>query len=209
MRRYRHHQRRRWPQILRILAPFWLLLLCLGALQLAPSISTSRNITPVVSSSTPAPPPATLFPETTPSVAMAATAALTTATQAPAAALSPTPSTTATPPIPPEAQIQLLGPPAKSVLDISETASFYWLWPIALADDQAFAVYVFVEGQPYLLGQIDEPNMGQAYRLHFVLQDLAPSAVAIEWQVVLMTVPDGTVIRQSELRSLNLSPTIP
>lgn len=128
----------------------------------------------------------------------------------PATAVSPTSTAilpTPTAPLPPDAAIVLLGPPADSLFRLDDAVSFYSAWPVTLPDDQRLVVYIRSDGQDMPLGELEEPNMGNAYRWQENIADFVETAVSIQWLVKLQTTSDPPLIlAESEARTLRLSP---
>jgi hypothetical protein len=100
--------------------------------------------------------------------------------------------------------IQILGPPAGSTFAETAKISFYWQWPLPLTNDQAFKVYLVSEEQTVLLGTINEPNVGNSYRLQLRLEDMKINADTIHWLVHLETTHLDQPLRSSESRSLSI-----
>ena len=117
------------------------------------------------------------------------------------------PSPTTTPYTPPlysaDENIHLLGPPPGSTF-AHTTISFYWQWSLPLTEDQHFKVYLFTEEQTILLGTLDEPNVGDSYRLQVALEDVKLTADTIHWLVQLETTQLDQPLRVSEGRSLTI-----
>ena len=122
--------------------------------------------------------------------------------------LTPTPQPTPTRYTPPSYNnddiIQLLGPPTDSTFVASATISFYWQWPLALREDQFFAVTLLTEDGAQIGGTVHEPNVGDNYRLHVRLEEVGVTAVALQWQVTLNTTFASQPLRVSETRSLQI-----
>jgi hypothetical protein len=187
---------RRWQQVLYILAPLFLLLVCLGFINFVPG-----RFTAVL---TPSPP----YPEneTASSTAVSPTPA---ANSLPIATLSPTPAPTLIPTatLPPDAVIDLHGPPANSSFRRDDTISFYANWPLPLTESQQLAAYIRIEDQPpILLGTLEEPNIGRLYRWQMNVGDIAETAVSLEWWVQLQTGSSTPPILTSPSRSVTLLP---
>jgi len=108
----------------------------------------------------------------------------------------------------------LLGPPRDSRFQLSDDISFYWEWPFALEAEQRFAVYLRTGGDEWLLGVVEEPNMGSLFRLRASPADLVAEPAQYEWLVRLETLPEtgenvaqvGTqVLAESAARLLSLA----
>lgn len=123
-------------------------------------------------------------------------------------ATTPTPTTVVSS-LPPEATIQLLGPPADSSFRLDDRISFYWDWPLALEANQRFAVYLRAGSDEWLLGVVESNNLGSAFRLSARPTELVSQPTQYEWQVrleLLSATGDNRpqVLRESEIRSLIL-----
>lgn len=172
-----------------ILAPFFLLVLLLLFINLAPRLFVSRSgASPIpVPSVTPSPQP---------------TAAITPSPPLPSPLpATPTPLPTAT--LPPDATIKLFGPPTDAVFSLNTPITFYWQWPLPLAEGQQFGVYLLVEEQFYRLGTVTEANLGLSYRLQTTLEPVAETAESAQWLVQLETTTAQPLL-QSESRSIQL-----
>jgi hypothetical protein len=180
---------RRWQQVLYILAPFFLLLVCLGLINVVPNLFTA------VSTATPQPERAT-----TGETAIATNVAST-------ATLSPTPTPVPTATLPPNTVIELLGPPPDSGFRRSDTISFYADWPLPLTESQQLAAYVRFDGQaPILLSILEEPNVGQRYRWQMDVGEIVETAVSLEWWVQLQTDNNAPPLLSSTPRQVTILP---
>ena len=186
-------------QQLYILAPFLLLVFCLGSLNvghwlISRPLETEVMVTTAVPYTTRTPILSLTNPPPT------TTAVLPTITPTP----QPLP-TLYTPPIySDDTIIQLLGPPTDSTFAAEATVSFYWQWPLALSEDQFFAVTLLTEDGVQIVGTVHEPNVGDHYRLHMRLEDVGRTAVSLQWQVTLSTTFTPQPLRTSETRSLQI-----
>lgn len=183
---------RRWQQVLYILAPFFLLLVCLGFINFVPGRFTA------------VPTPPSPQPQNERVTAVSPT----TATHSlPIVTLPPTPTLIPTATLPPDAGIDLLGPPAGSSFRRSDTISFYANWPLPLTDSQELAAYIRIEDQPIiLLGTLEEPNIGQLYRWQMNIGEMAETAVSLEWWVQLQTGSNTPPLLTSASRSVTILP---
>lgn len=188
----------RKQRLLYILAPLFLLIVCLGTINLTPALI-------LVAGADQAAPVATAALATITPVENAITTPSSRFKQEPGAAptLLPTPTPTMAP-APLGAEIQLLGPPSGSTFRIGDTLSFYWQWPAPLAEDQSLAVYLLVQNQEYLLGRLGEPNVGQSYRLHVPIDDSMGATGKAQWQVRLESNHARQWLAASEIRPLAL-----
>jgi len=129
-----------------------------------------------------------------------------------ATAIPGTPSTpippTATPTLPPNAEITLFGPPGDGRFFADETISFFWDWPLPLAENQMFVVVIILDGGEWAMGEIDEPNFGSQYRLSGNLANMgvAETAVSAAWEVRLIHQPTGEILRRSPSRPITALP---
>jgi hypothetical protein len=193
----------RWQRLkqkIYIVTPLFLLIFCLGLINFVPRWMGDREpaestASPVLSVSDDGRAPATtavpiLSPSTTPPPTM-------------------TPSPTPYPTLPAGAAITLLGPPHDGRFRAQDTISFYWDWPVPLLDDQFLAVYVRQDGQDIQLGTLDEPNLGQRYRIQVAGQTIATAAEtnSVQWLVRLQSAAQSqTSLMESETRTLTIMP---
>jgi len=185
-------------QLLYILTPLFLLILCLGTINVAPALVTIAGADPV----TPAPTVALA-----PTIAAEATVSPFSDFEqdtVPTATSLATPTEAIVPTIPPGVEIQLLGPPPGSAFRIGDTLSFYWQWSLPLAEDQSLALYLLVQDQELLLGRLDEANVGHSYRLHVPVGDSSGAAGKVQWQVRLESNHAKQWLVASEIRLLAL-----
>lgn len=194
-------RKRRWQQRLYILAPFFLLLVCLGFINFVPGRLTAVPTTP-------SQPEDGTIPEVTAVLAV----------PAPTATIPPTPTLIPTATLPPDAAIELLGPPDGSSFRRLDTVSFYADWPVALVEPQQLAVYVRFDDQPpILLGTLDEPNIGQRYRWQLNVAEMAnttalraegevEAAVSLSWWVQLQTDSNTPPVLTSPTRQVTMLP---
>ena len=115
-----------------------------------------------------------------------------------------TPRPTATPYEPPqfsiESSINLLGPPQDAAFFDQQNGSFYWQWPLELADDQYFSIVVIDAGDILELGRINEPNLGQHYYWQQKLSRDQYATDLLQWQVILFSEYSETPLLFSEPR---------
>lgn len=97
--------------------------------------------------------------------------------------------------------ITLLSPGAGREFTTDDTINFDWFWPNAPATDQQFAVYLSDGSQEYMLGFVDEPNNGAAYRLAMSGQELPVAGDDLTWWVRLES-GDGETLATSEAMPL-------
>ena len=199
MRDESHQVGRKW---LYVAAPFCWLLLCLGTINVAAWMRATQAAEPLPVMITAVPTPIIPPPPTESGSKHISTMAQLTTT----AIISPSPSLT--PYAPPfydaNEHIQLLGPPPGSTFAQTAKISFYWQWPLPLTQDQYFNIYLFTEGETILLGTIDEPNVGEGYRLSVALEDVAITADTAYWFVQLETTQGEQPLRVSETRFLTI-----
>lgn len=187
--------KRKARRVVYVFAPFVLLLLCVGSINIVPGLLTAvdeRQTTPISS----APPPAS-----------ATTASQSAITSTPTA--QPTVQATATPipTIPADAIITLLGPPAGSTFAEAHLVTFYWSWPLPLTDGQQFVVYAANGGETYQLGTVAEPNLGTNYQLTVALGERLGGSGQFQWQTRLETAVSNLVLATSENRNIRLTNT--
>ena len=185
-----------WQQLLYVLAPFFLLLVCLGFINFIPGRLTAVPTASPQSKNAAAGEPTTVSP--TPDSASDAL---------PAATIPPTSTIIPTATLPPDAAIALLGPPVGSSFQRNDTISFYVDWPFPLTESQQLAAYVRFNDQPAtLLGVLDEPNTGQRYRWQMNVREMTDTAVSFEWWVQLQTSSDAAPLLTSPSRTVTLLP---
>lgn len=128
-------------------------------------------------------------------------------------AIPGTPSTpmppTPTPTLPPDVEITLFGPPADGRFFADETIPFFWDWPLPLSEEQGFIVVVSFANGELQMGVVDEPNLGNYYRLSEDLSGIlaGDTAVAAAWEVHLIHTATHEVLRRSPARPITLLPT--
>lgn len=189
------------PRWVYILAPFFILLLCLGLINFVPGWLVAVATPPTFSEQSvtevrEARSEATAVPPT----AFSAPSATATATETSAPTIVPTPT------LPPDMIITLIGPPDNSSFRAVDTVSFYGHWPAELVDDQQMVLYIRLDGEEIPLDVLAEPNMGLAYRWLLNMGDLGETAVAVEWFIRLQSNTTGTILRESEIRTLQILP---
>jgi hypothetical protein len=116
--------------------------------------------------------------------------------------------------IPSDAVIDLLGPPEESRFQLNGDISFYWDWPLPLEANQRFAVYLREGGDEWLLGAVDQSNMGSSFRLRANPAEFVAEPERYEWLVRLERMPgtagngaqaDVELLIESEARLLSLT----
>jgi hypothetical protein len=187
------------PNWLYIITPFCWLLLCLGSLNIA-ALWKTRSLNPLPVTGTAVPTPVPLPTATSPG-----SDPISNGTR-PTAVMIPSPTTTPyAPPLYNAGKIiHLLGPPSGSTFADNAIISYYWQWPLPLAEDQHFKVYLLTEEQTILLGTLNEPNIGDSYRLQVDLTDVKLTADTLHWLVQLETTQFDQPLRMSESRSLTI-----
>lgn len=113
-----------------------------------------------------------------------------------AAGLKPTATATVSAVAP--GAIAVWGPPAGSRFRAVDAVTFYWSWPDAPADGQRFVVYVLDANGRRPLGEVDEANLGRAYQLSATVGQ----AGDFRWEVVLEDRATGATIGRSEPRTI-------
>ena len=183
----------RWQQVLYFLAPFFLLSACFGLINFIPAKLTAVTTATPQSGN-----------ETTLVTAISPTS---TPDSFSIAAISPTPATIPTATLPPDAVIELLGPPAGSSFRRNDTISFFADWSSPLTESQQLAAYIRINDQPpILLGVLEEPNIGQRYRWQTNIGEVAGTAVSLEWWVQLQTSRTASPLLTSASRPVTLLP---
>ncbi|MBP6469527.1 MAG: hypothetical protein KBE23_15705 [Chloroflexi bacterium] len=184
---------RKVKRIIYTIMPLALLLLCLGMINLLPTRPTTETNAGGAEGET----------AVAANTSSAALATLPPPTATPTA--TPLPSPTPLPTLPPEAAINLLGPPNGSVLSAAAPLSLYWTWPYPLRDDTAFAIYLTASGVEQKLGALGEPNLGD-YSYYWQIQpaDLAGLSADLTWQIRLESTLAPTPLLSSETRTVQL-----
>ena len=181
-------------QVIYILAPLFLTIACLVLINITPRWLAAETPTSAAITSPPQ------------STAAAVEPAEMAASSTPASAPIMTPAPPPLPALPPGAVIELLGPPPGSSFRLAGTISFYWRWPAPLSEGQSLGIYVRLNGQELLLGQLDEPNVGQDYRWQVDVGTLTETAVSGQWFVRLQSPNEANNLLESEPRTFNILP---
>jgi len=180
----------RWRQIIYIIAPFFLLLFGLIAL----NVLTYENEIVLVATA----PTAVSQPTTTPTP-------FPTITPAPTA--SPPTAMPYSPPVyDAETAVILLGPPHDTHFRLQDSVVFYWDWPLPLTDDQQFTLYIQHDGQTIPIASLNEPNLGTTYRASLPLSDLLSETAVIQWQIRLESSFADTPLTTSAIRAITVLP---
>lgn len=182
-------------RLLHILTPLLLLMACIAIINLAPvwpaKSATARTATPTTTSA------AANAPGTTPTPAPTATAV-----SAPSPT-TPPPTATPRPTLPADAVVTLLGPPEAAVFATAGAITFYWTWPLPLAADERFRLYLLTANGEQRVAELAEPNVGRGYRADVRPAALDETAAPIGWQVHLETIA-GQRLTSSSARTLTL-----
>lgn len=180
------------PKIRYVLAPFLLLVLFLGALNvLSWRLQHQNSPLAVVQATAVSTQPA--LPTTTQTAVSAASPMLT-----------PTVSSATAPTLSPDSAFVLLGPPPDMHAPLHAPVTFYWQWTAPPNEEIRLAIYLEAAGTVQLLGELEEPNVGSIYSVT-VLPETAVSAPGeAAWFVRAEHLPTGAVLQKSETRSLNL-----
>ena len=186
-------------RLLYILTPLFLLIVCLGTINLAPALVTVVGAGPTLST-----PMVTLAKSNAAEDTAAVVSSHVKQESVAAPTRLPTPTPTVMPTAPPGAEIQLLGPPPGSAFRIGDTLSFYWQLSVPLAEDQTLAVYLLTQNQEHLLGRLSKANIGHSYRLHVVIDEATGVAGKVQWQVRLESTQPKQWLATSETRPLAL-----
>lgn len=194
--------------------PFLLLLLCLGLLNVwARSVAIAPTVTPVATMmetavsatlsagiSTEPPPLKAITPQ--PESGLPTVTATPTLSMAEVAVSSAEVTLIPQPTLPPTATITLLGPPNQSRFMAEDSITFYWTWPLPLAKDQYFGIYVQEETGDARIGRLEEANFGTGYRWQTAAQSLTTSGGEVNTLIKLETTFSDTPLSSSELRTL-------
>ncbi|MBE2224187.1 MAG: hypothetical protein IAF02_21795 [Anaerolineae bacterium] len=184
--------------------PFLLLLLCLAGLNLWARSIVQSNPSPTSGAE-----PATAVPTEAPamqSVATETTTSDTLNTGVPTLAATAAPPPTATaipqPTLPATATITLLGPPDQSRVMAEDSLTVYWTWPLPLAEDQYFGVYLQEESGDTRVGRLEAANFGAGYRWQTQAQYLTDDGGEVSYLIKLETILSDTPLITSEPRTL-------
>jgi hypothetical protein len=184
-----------------ITLPFLLLLLCLGGLNIwARTVGQSNpastnpvsTVTAVSTETSATEPTATEITNRETSLPTLAP------TAAPPATATPIPLPT----FPPTATITLLGPPDQSRIMAEDSINVYWTWPLPLAEDQYFGVYLQEETGDTRVGRLEKANFGSGYRWQTEAQYLTDDGGEVSYLIKLETILTNEPLMTSEPRSL-------
>jgi hypothetical protein len=106
------------------------------------------------------------------------------------------------PTLPPTATITLLGPPDQSRFMAEDTITIYWTWPLPLAEDQYFGIYLQEETGETRIGRLEEANFGTGYRWQTEAQYLTDDGGEVNYLIKLETILSDTPLITSEPRTL-------
>ncbi|NHZ72100.1 MAG: hypothetical protein GWP17_03330, partial [Aquificales bacterium] len=123
-------------------------------------------------------------------------------TLAPTTTPPPTTTSIPQPTLPPTATITLLGPPDQSRITAQDTVTVYWTWPLPLAEDQYFGVYLQDETGETRIGRLEEANFGAGYRWQTEAQYLTDDGGEVRYLIKLETILTDTPLIISEPRTL-------
>lgn len=197
--------RKRMVRLLRVFAPFTILLVGLLLLNLSIDEATFFQQSPTkdaalvierpteIATGSPAPDGSHRKP-----IATAVAYATESPTRITEATASPIPT------LLPGAIATLTGPPAGSRFSLSSPLAFYWYPASQLAEDHVFALFIEGDDGEELLGVLSEPNLGTGYQVHIDPESIGLSAAEYQWQVRLQQQNGDVLLGSSEKRSLNL-----
>ncbi len=104
--------------------------------------------------------------------------------------------------------LRIQEPAASALMLESDFTNFGWFWPLPLASDQQFLVYLFVDDQPLLVGAVNQAVYGSRFVLSAALDDQAAvfwdgtgAFLNADWQVRLVDAR-GSVLAESARRPL-------
>lgn len=103
------------------------------------------------------------------------------------------------------APISLLGPPAGSFFQMSDTISFYWNAAAEWAPEQRYSVYLIDGNERVLLGVVGSPNLGQGYQLRVKIGDFVDEPGDYGWLIVLEDAGSDIIMGQSAIRPITLA----
>ncbi len=108
------------------------------------------------------------------------------------------------PTIPPDAFIQLVGPPAESEFFDENNVSFYWYWPLPLTENQQFTLLLVNEVQDQQrIATINSTNLGQSYFINLEVPVVSDEFSPVFWQIQLEQISTEEILVQSPLRSIS------
>lgn len=187
--------------------PFLLLLLCLGGLNI-----WARSVLQPLPAPTPITSKPTPTQNETETSALSITETAVPTEKTPIATETPpqTPVPTATPIIlptlPPTATLTLLGPPDQSRFMATDTITIYWTWPLPLAGDQYFGIYLQEETGESRIGRLEEANFGTGYRWQTAAQTLSDNdgddSSEVSYLIKLETTLSGNPLISSQPRTV-------
>jgi PKD repeat protein len=103
---------------------------------------------------------------------------------------------------PPQPLLRLDQPVIKTEALITAELSYSWNWPLPLAVDEEFVLYLYTGRDVVAVGRTGQPVMGTRYRLPLVAYDWVTQPGDYSWRVRLL---QGTqTVAESEWRSLTL-----
>lgn len=201
--------RKKAGRLLRIFAPFTILLVGLAILNFRIVDATSLLRLPVekapVEKAIEAADQATKVPAGTPITAnirqTPIATAIANAVEPSPVSLEPTP--TSKPTLLPSEVATLTGPPSESQYLLSSPLAFYWYSTRELAEDQAFALVIIGGENEEIVGLVSEPNLGSGYQVHIVPEDFGFSAGEYYWQVRLLQREGDVLTDGSHQRLIN------
>ncbi len=120
------------------------------------------------------------------------------ATAVPPATATPIPLPT----LPSTATITLLGPPDQSRIMADDSITVYWTWPLPLAEDQYFGVYLQEESGDSRIGRLEQANFGSGYRWQTEAQYLTDGGGEVRYLIKLETILTNEPLITSEPRTL-------
>ena len=186
--------------------PFLLLLLCLGLLNgWARSVAVSPSATPVVKvtkTDTSATDNEGVATEPAPLKSVTPESETSLPTLAPTAVPPAKVTLIPQPTLPPTATITLLGPPDQSRIMAEDSITVYWTWPLPLAEDQYFGIYLQEDTGDTRVGRLEKANFGAGYRWQTEAQYLTDGGGEVRYLIKLETILTDTPLISSEPRTL-------
>jgi hypothetical protein len=183
-----------------VIVPFFLVLLCIASINFvelpAAFRATPTRAAPVPTST------ATRTPLAKPTAQLPPSPTVTN-TPPPTASATPLPTPELAPTLPAGAQIWLYGPPDGSSYSRNSTVSFFWSWPYPLAEEQQFVLYLIGDGSEHRVGSVGKPNLGSAYSLRMLAQQLSEVESPVAWEVRLEDGSSAEALLVSERRALS------
>lgn len=115
----------------------------------------------------------------------------------------PTATAVPLPTLPPNATIELVGPPADSTFAAESEIVFFWTWPAPLPEAYRFELQIASDGGTTSILAGNEPNLGLGYRAALPAGSLAAGSYA--WSIRIVQGEGSDALQESESRPLTLT----